>query len=147
VDQAVVNELVAIHQDYVLIPDNHGFILRVGEQDATVGFLKLQELAFPQYSQHYLNLGLNLMHVCSLAVHNARTYEALQKTVKDLEEAMANIKTLSGIIPICANCKKIRDDQGYWDQVESYVQKHSLAKFSHGLCPNCISKYFPEYKS
>ena len=143
-DQAVIAELAGINCDYITIAGNHGFILRVGEQDTTVGVIKLEGFAFPQYCQHYLNLGLNLIRVCCLAIRNSRIYEDLQRTVDQLQEAIANIKTLSGIIPICAGCKKIRNDQGYWDQVEIYVQKHSLAKFSHGLCPICIKKYFPE---
>jgi PAS domain S-box-containing protein len=68
-----------------------------------------------------------------------------ERLIGELQEALANIKTLSGIIPICAGCKKIRDDQGYWSQVESYVAKHSLAKFSHGFCPDCLKQFYPEY--
>jgi hypothetical protein len=57
--------------------------------------------------------------------------------------ALANIQTLRGLIPICAGCKKIRDDRGYWDQVESYITRHSEAKFTHGICPECSHKYYP----
>jgi PAS domain S-box-containing protein len=64
--------------------------------------------------------------------------------IQDLRKALANVKSLSGLLPICAGCKKIRDDKGYWSQVESYVQKHSEATFTHGLCPDCIKKYYPE---
>jgi DNA-binding response OmpR family regulator len=60
-----------------------------------------------------------------------------------LEAALGKVKLLSGMLPICAGCKKIRDDKGYWNQVESYVQQHSEATFSHGLCPVCTEKYFP----
>jgi PAS domain S-box-containing protein len=63
--------------------------------------------------------------------------------IQDLQKALANVKSLSGLLPICAGCKKIRDDKGYWSQVESYVQEHSEATFTHGLCPDCIKKYFP----
>jgi PAS domain S-box-containing protein len=66
--------------------------------------------------------------------------------IRDLQSALANVKSLSGLLPICAGCKKIRDDKGYWDQVESYIQKHSEAKFSHGLCPDCIKKWYPDLK-
>jgi transcriptional regulator with PAS, ATPase and Fis domain len=62
----------------------------------------------------------------------------------ELMEAMNQIKTLSGLIPICAACKKIRDDKGYWNQIESYLEEHSEAEFSHGLCPECFRIYFPE---
>lgn len=63
-----------------------------------------------------------------------------------LQDALDRIKTLSGLIPICAGCKKIRDDKGYWNQLEEYLEKHSDASFSHGLCPECFGKFFPEAK-
>ncbi len=62
-----------------------------------------------------------------------------------LEKALADIKTLHGLIPICANCKSIRDDSGYWQQLEKYISEHSEAQFSHGLCPKCIKEIYPEY--
>lgn len=64
--------------------------------------------------------------------------------ILELKAAMAEVKTLTGIIPICAGCKQIRDDQGFWNQVEAYIQTHSLAKFSHGLCPDCLVRLYPE---
>lgn len=62
----------------------------------------------------------------------------------ELKEAQARVKVLSGLLPICCHCKNIRDDAGYWSQLESYVQKHSEASFSHGICPECAQKYYPE---
>ena len=62
----------------------------------------------------------------------------------ELQAALAQVKRLTGWLPICSGCKKIRDGQGAWHPVESYVQKHSEAVFTHGLCPNCIQTYFPE---
>jgi CheY-like chemotaxis protein len=62
-----------------------------------------------------------------------------------LRQALDHIKTLRGIIPICMSCKKIRDDQGYWNQLESYVSKHTEAEFSHGVCPECLDKLYPEF--
>jgi PAS domain-containing protein len=64
--------------------------------------------------------------------------------IQDLHDALANVKSLSGLLPICASCKKIRDDKGYWSQVESYVEKHSDATFTHGICPDCIKKLYPD---
>ncbi len=61
------------------------------------------------------------------------------------EDAIANIKTLKGLMPICASCKRIRDDKGYWNQIESYIQQHSDAEFNHGLCPDCATKMYPKY--
>jgi PAS domain S-box-containing protein len=64
--------------------------------------------------------------------------------IAHLSEALANIKTLRGLVPICAGCKKIRDDTGFWNQLETYIQAHSEAQFSHGLCPDCIRRLYPE---
>jgi phosphoserine phosphatase RsbU/P len=69
--------------------------------------------------------------------------DRLSDKMSELRDAINQIKTLSGIVPICAGCKKIRDDQGYWNQVETYVSAHSEAQFSHGLCPECIKKWYP----
>lgn len=63
-----------------------------------------------------------------------------------LAESTANVKTLSGMLPICGGCKKIRNDQGYWKQVETYLAERTDASFSHGLCPECTEKYFPGIK-
>jgi CheY-like chemotaxis protein len=67
----------------------------------------------------------------------------LEKTNAELIKALANVQTLRGLIPICAGCKKIRDDRGFWSQVETYIAKHSDAKFTHGMCPECSRKYYP----
>lgn len=61
-----------------------------------------------------------------------------------LQKALSEVKTLRGFIPICAGCKKIRDDQGFWKQIEIYLKEHSEAEFSHGLCPECLENYYPE---
>ena len=66
----------------------------------------------------------------------------LEKKVAELQDALDNIKTLKGLIPICADCKNIRDDEGYWTQVDAYIQEHSDAKFSHGICPVCMEKRY-----
>jgi len=70
--------------------------------------------------------------------------DILSAKMAELSQAFDQIKTLRGIIPICAGCKKIRDDQGYWNQVEVYVRDHTEAKFSHGLCPECLERLYPE---
>ena len=65
--------------------------------------------------------------------------------IAELRKALATIKTLHGILPICASCKKIRDDKGSWNQLESYIREHSEAEFSHGLCPDCAKRLYPDY--
>ena len=68
---------------------------------------------------------------------------ALKKERDKLMKALKEIKTLSGLLPICASCKKIRDDKGYWNQMEGYIQQHSDAQFSHGICPDCAKILYP----
>jgi PAS domain S-box-containing protein len=65
--------------------------------------------------------------------------------IAELQQALSKVKTLSGLLPICASCKKIRDDKGYWNQIESFISEHSEAEFSHGICPECAAKLYPEY--
>ena len=65
-----------------------------------------------------------------------------EKKILELKAALNEIKTLKGLLPICASCKKIRDDKGYWNQIESYIQRHSDAKFSHGICPECSDELY-----
>lgn len=71
--------------------------------------------------------------------------EALLSEKNKLQEAIAQIKILSGMLPICSSCKKIRDDNGYWNQIESYIQEHSEVDFSHSICPECAGKYYGDY--
>ncbi len=76
---------------------------------------------------------------------NSRELIARVKTHIELKNAREEIYNLRGIIPVCASCHKVRDDNGYWDQVERYISKHSHAQFSHSVCPDCIEKLYPEY--
>ncbi|MES0349732.1 MAG: PAS domain-containing protein [Desulfobacteria bacterium] len=70
--------------------------------------------------------------------------EERERLIGELQEALAEVKTLSGLLPICASCKSIRDDQGYWQQIEAYIRDHSEAEFSHSVCPECARKLYPE---
>ena len=69
-----------------------------------------------------------------------------EKLISKLQEALDEIKELGGMLPICTNCKKIRDDKGFWTQVEEYISEHSGAKFSHSLCPTCLDELYPDHK-
>ncbi len=73
------------------------------------------------------------------------TEQRQEQLIKELQDALAEIKTLKGIIPICSACKKIRDDQGYWNQLETYIRDHSDAEFTHGLCPDCAAEYYSKF--
>jgi hypothetical protein len=104
-------------------------------------------------------LALSMLVVTYLAVNSYRTErhksielnkallqinEILEARNRELESALQEVKTLQGILPICAYCKKIRNDKGYWDRLEKYLAKHTGARMSHGICPECMKKYFPE---
>lgn len=65
--------------------------------------------------------------------------------IHKLQEALSKVKTLSGLLPICSSCKKIRDDRGYWKQIEDYIREHSPANFSHSICPECAKRLYPEF--
>jgi hypothetical protein len=73
------------------------------------------------------------------------TKRNLQQKTIELQDALNQVKMLKGLIPICASCKKIRDDKGYWESVEQYISAHSEAQFTHGICPDCMHKLYPEY--
>jgi len=78
--------------------------------------------------------------------HIIESHFEMAKQTAELKKALENIKQLKGLLPICASCKKIRDDKGYWSAVESYIQKHSEAEFSHSICPECAKRLYPELK-
>jgi DNA-binding response OmpR family regulator len=112
----VVRGFEAGGQDYILKPYKKGeVLLRV----KTHMELKLAKEKLDQYAQE------------------------LERKNKELQQAMEEIRTLRGILPICSYCKKIRNDEGYWDQVESYVTKHTHAEFTHSICPDCLQRYYP----
>jgi PAS domain S-box-containing protein len=69
-----------------------------------------------------------------------------ERLIAELKEALASVKVLRGLLPICSCCKMIRDDGGYWQQIETYIRDHSEAEFTHGLCPECLERYYEELK-
>jgi len=71
-------------------------------------------------------------------------FDEHMRLIVELKNSVNEIKVLSGMLPICASCKKIRDDKGYWNQIESYISKHSEVQFSHSVCPDCMEKLYPE---
>jgi two-component system response regulator VanR len=82
-----------------------------------------------------------LMSTYESAIQKTRE---LEKTVRELTHAHETIKILKGLIPICASCKKVRNDAGYWEQIEMYIREHSEAEFTHGFCPDCLKKLYPK---
>jgi PAS domain S-box-containing protein len=78
-------------------------------------------------------------------IERKQAEEALKQERDNLQDALAEVKRLSGLLPICANCKNIRDDKGYWNQIEAYIRDHSEADFSHSICPECAKNLYPEF--
>jgi hypothetical protein len=88
--------------------------------------------------------------VGAIFVNEDITEEIRQKAeredlIRRLEESRANVRTLKGMLPICASCKKVRDDAGYWKQIEEYMREHADVQFTHGICPECAARIYPEY--
>lgn len=135
-----MDDLYVVHGPSLLIPQGlhaEGWYLNVGGKKRYLIFD-----ASPIYSQDGKLLGVveTLQDITVLK----QMEEEKERLNCELREALNQIKTLSGLIPICAACKKIRDDKGYWNQLEQYLEEHSDAVFSHGLCPECFQEYFPE---
>lgn len=87
------------------------------------------------------------LHIAiEIALYRRKTEQEKEQLTKELQDALAKVKQLSGMLPICTYCKKIRDDQGYWKQLESYITDHSEALFSHGMCPECGEKAHDEFR-
>jgi hypothetical protein len=101
---------------------------------------------FASYSiEHYARKNFYLVRL--LEDEKRKSDEAnkqLESKVLELKEASNKIKTLKGLLPICAKCKKIRDDKGYWNQIEEYMKEHAGVEFSHGICPECMQQLYPE---
>jgi hypothetical protein len=130
----------------------HRFLVKAATND---GVWSTSEASFafflrPHFYQTTFFYGLSglLVVAAGAGFYYLRTRQ-LRARQRDLEvkvnEAVAQIRTLSGLLPICASCKRIRDDSGYWNQIEQYVRDHSEVTFSHGVCPECIRKLYPEY--
>jgi len=151
-EQAVKERLESFKEKYAWTSSKQGFQAKITFQGNDFGILVIDNLKFPEHKEHYLNLTLSITDVCGLAIENARKHQIIndaQKKVRlekeNLEKALAEVKKLSGLLPICSYCKKIRDDKGYWNQIEHYIHEHSEAQFSHGICQDCAKKHFPDF--
>ncbi len=116
----------------ILLPDGSAF--------GTICVLDKQENA---YTDKYEKLLRNFRDLIQADLEIIYMNNMLQDENKQLTDYISEIKTLRGILPICMHCKKIRDDKGYWNQVEAYIQKNSEVSFSHGICKECAEKYYP----
>ena len=85
---------------------------------------------------------LNVVKGKRRLIERKRTEDEREELIGKLQEALATVRTLSGLLPICSSCKKIRDDQGHWNQLETYILEHSEAEFTHGFCPDCLKSLY-----
>ncbi len=103
----------------------------------------LGQLGSPNVHELWMRLTATVI-LGTLAVYGQLWVARRNRLVTQREQALAQVRTLSGLLPICANCKKIRDDTGYWNSVESYIGTRSEAEFTHGICPDCVRELYPE---
>ena len=88
-------------------------------------------------------VSLRTVELKNLSNEQQKEIETRQKTEKALRESLGRVKTLSGLLPLCSHCKKVRDDKGYWNQIDAYIQENSEVDINHGICPECADKYYP----
>lgn len=110
-----------------------------------------QSRKYPEmrYKDEYLSINISSFHggaiiTSSDITQRKQAEEERERLINELQQALAKVKRLSGLLPICSSCKKIRDDSGYWKQIEAYIREHSEAEFSHGVCPECARRLYPE---
>lgn len=121
----------------------YGYTAAVGVTGLLLGAAATERRQFAEELQR-IGFGLEIrVHERTAALQEELTRR--RQIQDDLQDALANVKTLSGLLPICSSCKRIRDDHGYWTQVERYLTEHTEAQFSHGLCPECFRELYPEY--
>ena len=116
-------------------------ILPTGDVFGTICVLDNKENHYSEIYQQLILQFKELIESHLLLVHKNQT---LIQVNQELAERIAEIKTLRGILPICSFCKKVRDDKGYWQAVDTYLREHTEVKFSHGLCLDCLKEYYPE---
>jgi PAS domain S-box-containing protein len=116
-----------------------------------IGGLLLRSLKPYAYTDKDVRLAERVANQIAGAIANAQLFIERKRALEDreqlilqLQKALTEVKQLSGLLPICASCKKIRDDKGYWNQIESYIRDHSGVEFSHGICPDCMKKLYPD---
>lgn len=117
----------------------------------TVGIIGLANKP-SDFNDNDTKMAAGFGELAAIALQNSRNLDERinaetqrEKVIQELKKALSEVKRLSGLLPICAHCKKIRDDKGYWNKIESYIQQHSDAAFSHSICRDCARKYYPDF--
>lgn len=94
---------------------------------------------------HVVGVFFNISELKEAQEKRRKAEREREKLILELQEALAQVKTLKGMLPICSHCKKVRDDEGYWQQIEQFIHDRSEAEFSHSICPDCFKKHYPEF--
>ena len=121
-------------------PDAHSIDFRIIRSDGEIRWLNHVCQAVYGNNETLLGRRVSLRDI----TRRKQFEEERERLVAQLQEALANVKQLGGLLPICASCKKIRNDHGYWEQIEAYIRDHSEAEFTHSICPDCAKKLYPE---
>jgi GAF domain-containing protein len=119
-------------------------------EDKTVGIIGLANKR-TDFNDNDAKMATGFGELAAIALQNSKNLDERnaaekqrEKVILDLNKALSEVKKLSGLLPICSHCKKVRNDKGYWTQIESYISEHSEAEFSHGICKECAYKYYPD---
>lgn len=131
-----IRETMTTNQPYILLLTAS----RVGKEDVIAGLEAgaddfLTKPFEPPELHARLATGMRIL----------RLQAELRARITELEDALTQVKTLKGLLPVCAWCRKLRDDAGYWQELEVYIMRRTDAQFSHGICPNCLKKYYPDF--
>jgi DNA-binding response OmpR family regulator len=118
-------------------------VLQTVEDDEVLGMAALELGAQDYLVKGNLNAPL-LLKAVRYAIQRQGMLREKDRLVNELKDALRNVQILQGLLPICSACKRIRNDNGYWQQVEEYFTRHSNAKFSHGICPECVKTIYPD---
>ena len=131
---AIIREMQSIPVIFLTANSNDAIINRAKVSEPFAYLLK-------PFEERHLKINIEM------SLYKHRMELEREMLILELQEALAKVKTLTGLLPICAWCKNVRNDKGYWLSVEKYVQIHTEAKFSHGVCPDCARKHFPDFVS
>lgn len=129
-----------IHQGYCSVA-----LIPIRSHKEIVGLLQLNDRKKDCFTLEMIHFFEGITASIGVALMRKRTEEERERLIAELQKALMEVKKLSGLLPICVSCKNIRDDKGYWRQIELYIKDHSEADFSHGVCPECAKKLYPEF--
>jgi len=125
----MASETATTHEIELLAKDGRGLVLEINSRLI-----------------YHNGIPLGMQGIARDITERRKALQERERLISELREALAKVKTLSGMLPICAWCKKIRDDHGYWKQIEVYIEQHSEAEFTHGVCPECAKRIYPDLK-